>query len=164
MAINERVSRLLEQYRIEYELLPHREAFTSQEIAQSVHVPGRMLAKVVVVREPSGGHLMVVVPAACRVDLDVLTRQTGRPGLVLADEEELRRLFPDCELGAMPPFGRLYDMPMVLDRCVEKAPVIFFQAGNHHEVVRMKTEAFLELARPLAGEFCVCGEEARAKG
>jgi Ala-tRNA(Pro) deacylase len=155
MAVNERVMRLLEQQKAEYEILPHREAFTSQEIAESVHVAGRMLAKVVVVREPSGGHLMVVVPATCHVDLAVLCRETGRPGTVLAGEDELRRLFPDCELGAMPPFGRLYGMPMYLDRCLERASTIYFQAGNHHEVVGMDVQDFIELARPLAGEFCL---------
>jgi Ala-tRNA(Pro) deacylase len=160
MAINERVMRLLEEHKLEYEVLPHREAFTSQEVAQSMHVTGRELAKVVVVREPAGGHLMVVVPASCHVDLDILCRETGRPGTVLASEDELARLFPDCEVGAMPPFGRLYGMPMYLDSCLEKTSTIFFQAGNHHEVVRMDTEDYLQIARPLAGEFCLHREKA----
>ncbi len=162
MAINERVAKLLEQYHVKHEVVAHREVFTSQETAESVHVPGRMLAKSVVLREPTGSYLMVVVPAACRVDLDLLAARTGRPGAVLAEEDELRRLFPDCELGAMPPLGRLFGMPMVLDRCIEKEPALLFQAGNHHELVRMDMRAFLELARPLEGEFCVCGQEARA--
>jgi len=162
MAISEKVAELLQQYKVKHDVLPHREVFTSQETAESVHVPGRMLAKVVVVREPTGAYLMVVVPAACRVDLDLLASRTGRPGAVLVQETELRRLFPDCEVGAMPPLGRLYGMPMVVDRCIEKEPVLFFQAGNHHELVRMEMAAYLELARPIEGEFCVCGREAHA--
>ncbi len=162
MPITERVMKLLEQSKVEFEVMPHREAFTSQEVAQSVHVAGRMLAKVVVVREPSGSHLMVVIPASCHVDLDRLCHETGRPGTVLADEADLGRLFPDCELGAMPPFGRLYGMPMYLDQCFRRTPTIVFQAGNHHEVVSMDTEDFIDLVRPLAGEFCVHPEHAHA--
>jgi Ala-tRNA(Pro) deacylase len=160
MAINERLRHLLEQNRVEYEVLPHAEAFTSQEVAQSVHVTGRVVAKVVVVREPAGGHLLVAVPASCRLDLAILRRETGRPGLVLATERELQTLFPDCEVGAMPPLGRLYGLPMYLDRCLERSSTILFQAGNHHEVVRMATEDFLRLARPLAGELCLHEESA----
>jgi Ala-tRNA(Pro) deacylase len=160
MAIIERLMHLLEQNRVEYEVLPHAEAFTTQEVAQSVHVTGRVMAKVVVVREPSGSHLMVAVPASCRLDLAILCRETGRPGTVLATEQELRTLFPDCEVGAMPPFGRLYGLPMYLDRCLERSSIIFFQAGNHHEVVRMDTKDFLQLTRPLAGEFCLHEERA----
>jgi Ala-tRNA(Pro) deacylase len=162
MAINERVMRLLEQHKVEYEVLPHREAYTSQEVAETVHVKGCRVAKVVVAREPSGSYLMLVVPATCKVDLALLSRQTGRAGTMLAHEEELQRLFPDCELGAMPPFGRLYGMPMYLDRCFRRSPEILFQAGNHHEVVRMDLEDFLELARPLAGEVCLHPEYAHA--
>jgi Ala-tRNA(Pro) deacylase len=159
MAINERVSHFLEQNHVEHEVLPHMEVYTAQEVAQSVHVAGRMMAKVVVVREPAGGHAMVVLPASCHLDLGVLGRETGRPGAMLASEAELQRLFPDCEVGAMPPFGRLYDLPMYLDRCLERSTSVFFQAGNHHEVVRMRTEDFVRLVRPLAGEFCMHREE-----
>ncbi len=162
MAINERVSRLLEQNRIEYEILPHREAFTAQEVAQTTHVSGRALAKVVVVREPAGAYLMAVLPASCHLDLNLLEQMTGHRGSVLATEDELKRLFPDCELGAMPPFGRLYGMPMYLDHCFWKASEFFFQAGNHHEVVRMDFEDYVQLARPLAGEFCLHGSKVGA--
>lgn len=155
MAITERVRRLLDDAQVDYEVLSHREVFTSQEVAQSVHVAGRTLAKVVVVRETSGQYLMAVIPATCHLDLGALVRETGRPGVVLAGEEDLRRLFPDCEPGAMPPFGRLYGMPMYLDHCFRKEPRLCFQAGNHHEVVRVDTEDFLGLVRPLAGELCM---------
>ncbi len=155
MAINERLKRLLEQNRVDHEVLPHSEVFTTQEVAQSVHVTGRLMAKVVVVRDPAGGHLMVVLPASCRLDLAILSRETGHPGLALAGEDELKAMFPDCELGAMPPFGGLYGLPTYVDRCFEDSDSFFLQAGNHHEVVRLKTRDYLRLVSPVAGEFCV---------
>ncbi len=162
MAINERLMRLLQQNQAAYEVLPHGEAFTTQEVAQSVHVTGRVMAKVLVVREPSGSHLMVVLPASCRLDLGILSQETGRPGLALASEADLAALFPDCELGAMPPFGSLYGLPMYVDRCLEGSEKLFLQAGNHHEVVRLETKEYFRIARPLAGEFCMHREPAHA--
>jgi len=115
MAINERLKGLLDQQKVEYETLPHREVFTAQEVAATSHVPGRQLAKVVVVREDGGGYLMVVLPAACRVDLPALKTVTGK----------------------------------------RKLSDIFFQAGNHREVVRLAYADYERLVGPTVGEFCL---------
>ncbi len=152
MACVERVKRLLEQNQVSYEVIPHREAFTSQEVAETSHVPGRRLAKVVVLREAKGAYLMAVLPAREHIDLPHLQRESGRPGVAMAAEDEIQRLFPDCEVGAMPPFGNLYQLPMYLDACFRGEEDFYFQAGNHHEVVKLKFKDFERLVQPLAGE------------
>jgi Ala-tRNA(Pro) deacylase len=155
MALVERVERYLVRNDVPYRLIPHREAFTAQEVAQSTHVAGRQLAKVVVIREGKSIYFMAVLPASCHVDFGVLRRNTGRQEMTLASEDEVRKLFPDCEAGAMPPFGNLYGLSMYLDHCFWEREEIFFQAGNHHEVVQMRFQDYLPLARPLAGSFCL---------
>lgn len=122
MAINERLKRFLDQQKVEYETWPHREVFTAQEVAAASHVPGRQLAKVVVVRADSGGYLMVVLPAACRVDLPALKTVTGK---------------------------------RKLDACFPHAKDIFFQAGNHQEVVRLTYADYERLVGPTVEEFCL---------
>lgn len=154
MALNERLQRLLEQTRVRYQVLTHNEAFTAQEVAAASHVPGAELAKVVVLREEGGFFLMVVLPAPRRLDLAAVVTATGRQRLQLATEEEIRRLFPDCEAGAMPPFGNLYDMPAYVDACFRRHRDFFFQGGNHHEVVAMAFEDYVRLAQPMVGQLC----------
>ncbi|HSL48010.1 MAG TPA: YbaK/EbsC family protein [Candidatus Deferrimicrobiaceae bacterium] len=155
MAMNERLKRYLDQEHAPYETLPHREAFTARQVAIESRVPERQLAKVLALEEEGNGHLMVVLPAACRLDLNALRHAAGRHRLSLVREDEMRRLFPDCELGAMPPFGHLYGMPVYVDACLSQAPAIVFQAGNHHEAVRMAYPDYARLAKPLLGEFCM---------
>jgi Ala-tRNA(Pro) deacylase len=161
MAINVRLSELIRQRGGTAELLPHREVFTAQEVAHSSHLSGKNLAKVVVLRDEAGEHLMTVVPANEHVDVDEVRRITGRVHVELATEEELRRLFPDCELGAMPPFGHLYGLTMYVDPCLA-ARDIWFQAGNHREVVRMPFETFARLARPYRDANCLHKEHSHA--
>lgn len=154
MAINKRLSDLIRLRGADIEVLPHREVFTSQELAQTSHVPGRNVAKVVVLRVSTGDFVMVAIPASEHVDLDTMRDITGRRDLEVAVEEDLRRLFPDCDLGAMPPFGHLYGITMYLDPCLEDHD-IWFQAGNHHEIARMKYDAYSRLARPYVGGVCL---------
>lgn len=155
MAVNSRLLGLLAKSRLEYELMPHREAFTAQEVAQTAHIRGRRLAKVVLVRAGRGDYLMVVVPASTHVDLELLGRISGHKHLELATEGEIQRVFPDCELGAMPPFGNLYGLPVYLDACFAHEENITFQAGNHHEVVRMTFAEYERLAGPFAKVACL---------
>lgn len=155
MAMNERLKRYLDQEGASYEMLPHHEAFTARQVAIESRVPGRQLAKVLALEEEGNGYLMVVLPAACRLDLNALKRAAGRRRLSLVREDEMRRLFPDCELGATPPFGHLYGMPIYVDACSSQAPAIVFQGGNHHEVVRMAYREYARLVKPLLGEFCM---------
>ena len=161
MAINQRLSELIRQRGVAFEILPHREVFTAQEVAHMSRVSGKNLAKVIVLRDAGGDYLMAVVPANEHVYLDELRCVTGRKGLDLAGEVELRRLFPDCEPGAMPPIGHLYGMPMYVDRCLAERDICF-QAGNHHEIVRMRYDDFARLASPFEGDVCLHREVSHA--
>ena len=164
MAINERLLRWLEHERADVSLLPHEEVSTAREVASTSHVPARRVAKVVVLRDEAGFHLMVVVPATERVDLRAVHRATGRRGLRLVEEDEMLRLFPDCEAGAMPPFGHLYGMAMLVDDCFVEDAEICFQAGNHHEIVRMRYVDWARLARPFTGGVELHSEPSHADG
>jgi Ala-tRNA(Pro) deacylase len=150
----ERAKRLLEIGGVAYETLPHREAYTAQGVAAAAHVSGWLLAKVLVVRAPGETPVMVVLPASCRLDLGALAHVLGKPSVDLLSETELDALFPDCEAGAMPPFGQLYGLPVWVDACFPKAAEFAFQAGNHHEVVRIRYADYERLARPAVAEFC----------
>ena len=150
----ERAKRLLETSGVAYETLPHREAFTAQGVASAVHVSGWQLAKVLVVRADGEEPIMVVLPASCRLDLTALARVLDHSAVSLVPEEEIKELFPDCETGAMPPFGQLYGMQVYVDKCFPKAGDFAFQAGNHHEIVRMSYADFERVARPSVADFC----------
>lgn len=153
--LTRKVQQLLDAGETPYGILPHREVFTAQEAAETSHVSGRRLAKVLIAREHDGRYLMVVLPAPCRVDLAAVREAAGSRRLSLATERELAALFPDCDMGAMPPFGSLYDLPVYVDACFPRAGDFFFQAGNHQEVVRIRYEEFERLAHPVVGEFCL---------
>lgn len=155
MGINARLQKLLDEARTGYAVLPHREVDSAQEVAATSHVKGRRLAKVVVLRDIEGTDFMVVLPADVAIDHRVLRHVTGRIGVQLEDEGELARLFPDCELGAMPPFGNLYHLPMYVDPCLLEDVDIFFQAGNHHEIVLMRTVEYNRIARPFHVGGCL---------
>ena len=150
----ERAKRLLETDGVAYDTLPHHEAFTAQGVAAAAHVSGWQLAKVLIARAPGEAPVMVVLPASCRLDLAALARVMGKPSVRLVPEEELAALFPDCETGAMPPFGHLYGMAVYVDACFPKVGGFAFQAGNHHEVVRMDYAAYERLAQPAVVEIC----------
>ncbi len=128
---------------------------TAQEVAATSHVTGWHVAKVVVVREESGASLMVAIPAPSRVNVAALERATGKRRLRLAREDEFRPLFPDCETGAMPPFGNLYGLPLYLDASLARSEEFLFQAGNHKEVVRMRYADYRRLADPVIGDFAL---------
>ena len=154
MSLNERLAVFLENHDAAYDIRLHPEEFTSQRVAEAMHVHGRDLAKVVVLRDDAGRELMVVLPGDRRLDLARLEAASGRTGLTLVPEAELAGLFPDCRIGAMPPFGGLYGMAVYLDGCFRTAREIFFQAGNHREAIRMKYDEYERLAQPLVGPVC----------
>ena len=153
--LTQRAKRLLDQSGATYETLPHRKAFTAQGVAAAVHVSGWQMAKVLVVRAPTDALVMVVLPASCRLDLQTLARVLHMKEVSLVPEEEITRLFPDCETGAMPPFGNLYGLPVYVDACFPHARDIAFQAGNHQEVVKMPYAEFERLVNPVVAEFCL---------
>jgi Ala-tRNA(Pro) deacylase len=113
MPMNARVQGFLEGSHIPYEVLAHPLAFTAQGVAHASHVSGWQMAKVVVVRSSAGPSFMAVLPASCRLDLKHLETVSGWKGLTLVPEAEMHDAFPDCETGAMPPFGSLYGLPVL---------------------------------------------------
>ena len=150
----ERLEAYLREHGVRYEVTPHAEAYTAQEVAATEHVPGRQFAKVVIA-EADGKHVMLVLPASARVDLVRLRAALGAKVARLAREEEFAAWFPDCEAGAMPPFGNLYDIPVYLDRSLADQPRLVFNACSHRETVAISGEDYRRLASPAMIEFAV---------
>jgi len=142
----------LDAHGVRYVSLRHSPAFTAQEIAAAAHIPGQELAKTVVV-EIDGRTALVVLPATQRVDLGELRDVTGARAIALVDEATFRDRFPDCEAGAMPPFGNLYGMEVVVSDTLAEDDEIAFNAGSHAELVRMKYDDFARLVRPRVARF-----------
>jgi Ala-tRNA(Pro) deacylase len=146
MSCAQRLREFLDSHASTYVLIKHARAFTAQEIAASVHVPGREMAKTVVVRTEQGLAL-VVLRAQDHVNLGRVGRELGGSA-VLASESEFGIAFPDCEVGAMPPFGKLYQLPTLVDREITKDEEIVFNAGTHTDVLRMRYEDYARLVKP----------------
>lgn len=142
-----RLQDFLQRQHTRYELIHHARAITAQETAASAHIRGQLLAKTVMVNI-DGRLAMVVVPAARRVHFDRLCRETGAQSATLASEADFRDLFPDCEVGAMPPFGNLYGLEVYVDESLVGESDIAFNAGTHTEVVRMPYAEFERLVAP----------------
>lgn len=137
----------LDSNHIRYVSIKHSPAFTAQEIAATAHIPGEDVAKTVVVKL-DGEMAMVVLPAPRMVRLNHLKAETGASEAVLASEEEFKGRFPDCEVGAMPPFGNLYEMETFVEGSLAGEHQIAFNAGTHTELIRMAYRDFEKLARP----------------
>lgn len=138
--------------RVPYTILPHRPAFTAQEEAAATHVPGRNWAKVVIC-VADGKPIQAVLPAPLVVNLDRLLALAGAVTIRLALEEELQGMFPDCEPGAMPPFGPLYGQRVFVDAALVAQPEIVFNAGTHTEAMRMRYADFAAAVTPVVGGF-----------
>ncbi len=151
---NEQVKALLDRQHIAYRSIMHPMTFTAQQTAQVTHIKGHEMAKTVVVRL-DGRPAMVVVPAPRHVDLERLKAQTGAEDVELADEQEFRGEFPGCEVGAMPPLGNLYGMPVFVEEELAEDPEIAFNAGTHTEVIRMAYRDFERLVHPRLGAFAI---------
>ena|SRR5215469_11250429 len=137
----------LDSHNIKYIVISHSLAYTAQGIAALAHIPGKELAKTVVVNL-DGNLAMAVVPASCQVDLNLLRGVSGAKTVVLASEMEFRNQFPDCETGAMPPFGNLYHMPIFADESLAQDKEISFNAGSHRELIQMAWKDYVELVQP----------------
>jgi len=152
--MHERLEELLGVRGIRYERLAHEEAFTAQEEAAKAHVSGWSWAKTVAVKDPVGLAL-AVLPACCTADLDRLKGLVGRGELRLARVEEMLAGFPGCELGAIPPFGRLWGIPTVVDEALVEQRDIVLPTGDHRTAIRMATADYLRLAEARTGHFAV---------
>lgn len=137
----------LDTNHVRYKVIEHPERFTAEELAEVEHVPGREEAKVVILR--SGKEfLMVVLPSLYHVDFDRARAATGKDDLELASEDEFAHVFPNCEAGAMPPFGNLYGLPVWVDESLARDKHIVFNACSHCEAIRMKYSDFARLVQP----------------
>jgi len=142
----------LEGSGVDYEVTEHPPAFTAQRLAAEEHEPGKYVAKPVIVRA-DGRYMMCVLSACCKVDMSALKKQLGAEKVELAEEKEMGEIFGDCELGAEPPFGNLYDMQTVMDKELEADDHIKFQAGTHDKALSMKMEDYRKLVEPKVLEF-----------
>ena len=142
-----RLKEFLDDQGIKYTTIRHSQAFTAQEIAHSVHISGKDIAKTVIVRV-DGRLAMVVLPASDQVVFAFLQEIIGATDVELATEREFKDSFPGCEIGAMPPFGNLFDMDVYASGSLGEHEDIAFNAGNHTELVRMKYADYERLVRP----------------
>jgi len=147
----EKLRAFLDDNHVRYVSIGHSPAFTAQELAAKAHVPGRAFVKSVMIRA-DGKHYQVALNANQRVDLEKIREHLGARECHLETEDEFRSLFPDCELGAMPPFGNLYGVPVLADRRLWDDDQIAFNAGNHRYVVQMDFSDFRRLARPIRAD------------
>ena len=152
MAVVPTVQEFLRRANVPYAVFPHIRAYTAQEEAAVTHVPGRDWAKAVVCFV-DGEPIQAVVPADLDVDLDWLAILAGATSIRLADEDELRWLYPDCERGAMPPLGPLYRQMVYVDEALAAEEQIVFNAGTHGDAVRMRYDDFAAIAHPIVGKF-----------
>ena len=147
-----RVREFLDKNGVKYEQFKHRQAFTAQGVAQEQHVSGKFVAKVVIVKT-GNRYVLAILPAHCKVDLERIKGGTGVSEAALASEDEFARLFPDCELGAMPPFGNLYNLPTYVDSQLARDEEIFFQAGTHVDTIKLKYADYERLVQPKVFDF-----------
>jgi Ala-tRNA(Pro) deacylase len=147
MAMLQRLLQYLDDNHVEYTHHTHPTAYTAREVASVEHIPAHRIAKVVVYFTENG-YGMAVLPGDSMLDLQSLRTALGVSRLRLATESELADLFPDCELGAMPPFGNLFDLPVFVDGSLTTEETIAFNAGTHRDVVHMKYRDFERLVRP----------------
>ena len=146
MPIN-RLKSYLDDHKVKYVTIKHSLAYTAQEIAQSAHIQGRELAKTVMVNI-DGKMAMAILPASEKTSLSLLKQAAGASKVTLAREDEFRDKFPECELGAMPPFGNLYGMEVFAAETLAADKEIAFNAGSHTELVKMAYKDFERLVQP----------------
>jgi Ala-tRNA(Pro) deacylase len=143
----QRLEHYLREQSVAYELQHHPVAYTARGVAASEHVPAREVAKAVIV-VADGRQVMVVLPATHELQIAGLTRGIGTRDARLAEETEFGSTFPDCEIGAMPPFGNLYGVPVYVDASLAGEESIVFQAGTHTDTMRIKYIDFVRLVNP----------------
>lgn len=143
MSISERVKKHLDDAGLAYETVAHPRATNASRVAQAAHIPGDRLAKTVVIHHEEG-YVLAVVPASRRIDLSSLQRVVDRR-MGLASEDEVARLFDDCDMGAVPPLGAAYGLATVVDECLDAAEEVFFEGGDHTTLVKMAGADFQRL-------------------
>ncbi len=156
MAIPQRIRDFLDSQNVFYETIHHSQAFTAQEVAHSLHVSGKKCVKAVVAE---GDHktVIVVMPASHRLNFQELKSAMKVKQLEMLVEGELVGLFPDCDIGAIPPIGNLYGIDVWVDRAVASTEKIVFCAGTHEDCIRMRYSDFAKMTRPFVAHFSELG-------
>jgi Ala-tRNA(Pro) deacylase len=152
MSISPTLNAYLDREHVHYDVLPHPEAFRALTIAEMLHTPEKEMAKVVIVKVDKQ-FVMTVLPASWKVDLHRLRAVFAAHQVRLATEDEITGLFPDCELGAMPPFGNLYRLPVYVDQSLTEDEEIVFQAGTRSGAIRMRYWDFAALVFPVVEQL-----------
>lgn len=151
MDCKDRLEAYLREKQVPFEVRHHPRAITAQEVAASEHVPGKMLAKTVMVLA-DGKMVMLALPAPYQVNMDKAGKVLGVE-VRLAHEEEFENTFPDCEVGAMPPFGNLYEVPVYVEAALAEDETIVFRAGTHTDTMSVSYADFENLVEPTIAEF-----------
>ena len=149
-----KLKKYLDNNNVPYVTITHSQAFTAQQVAASAHIKGKEMAKTVIIKI-NDKLAMAVLPATYHVDFHLLKEVTGNEDVVLAHESEFKEIFDDCELGAMPPFGNLYNMEVYVAQTLTEDVEIAFNAGSHSELIRMKYSDFERLVQPKILKFSV---------
>jgi Ala-tRNA(Pro) deacylase len=150
------VKQYLNDHNVPYEVVKHPPAFDAARLAHAAHIPGRMVAKTVLLHVNHGfADVVAVLPSNAHVDMERASRMLGGAEMALASEEDVAARCPDCELGVLPPFGSQYGMQTILDQSLEQSEDVVFEAQSHEEAIRMKVVDFLRLENPLVGHFAV---------
>lgn len=147
-----RLEDLLVSRHILFQRLPHRRTYTANRMAQALHIKGRQVAKTVLLKT-GNGPLLAVLPATHHIDLEQLREDLGDPQIALAGEEDMDRLFPDCERGALPPFGSLYQLPTLMDDSLDDGESIVFEGPDHEQAIRMSLQDYEALEHPRHAHF-----------
>jgi Ala-tRNA(Pro) deacylase len=150
----QRLKDFLDEHQVKYVVISHSRAFTTQEIAAATHIPGKEIAKTVIV-DIDGQTAMAVLPGSQKVDLALLRDALGAERVTLAKEAAFKDRFPGCDLGAMPPFGNLYGMPVYVADSLTEDEEIAFNAGSHDQLVKLAYRDFARLVRPEVMRFAV---------
>ena len=149
-----KIGEYLSEHGVAFRAHDHSPAYTAQEVAAEEHISGYRMAKTVVVRADDG-FALCVLPASYKLDLDKVAKALKARKVRLADEGEMAELFPDVEVGAEPPFGSLYNIPTYVDRHMSETHEMVFQAGSHHETIRMKYDDYVSLVKPVEADLSV---------
>jgi len=149
-----RLRRFLNDNNVRFVLIQHSPAYTAQQVAAEMHVHGWELAKTTILKM-EGRFVMAVLSAPYVIDFGRMATISGARDIELATEPEFRDLFPECEVGAMPPFGNLYGLPVYVDTRLEENASIVFNAGTHDEAIRVTFADFKRLVDPVIGTFGV---------
>ena len=149
------VAKFLEQGHYQFKRVEHRPAYSAQRLAHELHVPGREVAKTVLLRANGGRELVVaVLPASKKIDFQKASQLLGGAKIELATEFDISAHCPDCDFGVLPPFGSRYGMKTIVDSSLAEDEDIWFEGNTHDEAIQMKFDEYRRLEQPIVAPFC----------